>query len=376
VLALYRKYRKEMYKEQVQIGDPFSLSVSPIGKREDEVLSLLRELDVRKILIRIPSWKSSELDRFQKFSLPLFSQVRDVTLALLQNREDVIHPSRWGDFVEDVFFRFHSYSSFFEVGHAWNRTKWGVWNYKEYLRLVRPAKDLADKYRVKMVGPAVIDFEFHLYPPVLHEISFDKVTSLLYVDRTGAPERKQFGWDTPRKIALLKAVVDGSQRRRQDLWITEVNWPLRGTGKYSPASGRPTVSEEEQANYLVRYYILCVASGFVERVYWWQLVAPGYGLIDSRDREWRKRPSFHAMKTMVVHLRGSTFLKKMDHPQAELFSFFNGERDFVVCWTRESAVAHRFPRKIVTVIDRDGKKIPCSDNRIEINGSPKYVFFD
>lgn len=376
VLTLYRKYRKKMYKGQVQIDDPFSLSVSLHGGREDEIVSLLDEIDVRRTLIRIFSWESSGLAQCQRFSKLLFSRDKEVTLALLQNREDVISPSRWSSFLEDVFSRFHSHVSFFEVGHAWNRTKWGVWDYREYLRLARPAVHLAKKYGVKIVGPAVIDFEFHLYPAVLAEVNFDKISSLLYVDRMGAPEEKQFGWDTSKKIALLKAVVDGSAKRSQDLWITEVNWPLKGTGKYSPASGKPNVSEEEQADYLVRYYILCVCSGFVQRVYWWQLVAPGYGLVDSRGREWRKRPGFYAMKTMAAHLRGSTFLRKKDHPQAELFSFSRGEKNFVVCWSSNSAVTYRFPRKIVRVINRDGKEISCLENRVEIDGSPKYVFLD
>lgn len=376
VLSLYRKYRKQMYKRQVNLKDPFSLSVSPVEGREEEILALLDEIDVRKTLLRIPSWGGADLGPYERFSKLLFSRGKEVTLALLQNREDVLHPSRWTDFVEEVFSRFHTFSSFFEIGHAWNRTKWGVWDYKEYLRLARPAVALAQKYGARIVGPAVIDFEFHLYPAVLDELSYDKVSSLLYVDRMGAPERKQFGWDTSRKIALLKAVVDGCSERAQDVWITEVNWPLKGAGKYSPASGRPNVSETEQADYLVRYYILCVASGFVERVYWWQLVAPGFGLVDSRGKEWRRRPSFSSMKTMVAHLRGSTFLKKISHPQAEIFSFSKQGEDFAICWTKNSPVKYGFSRKILKVHSRNGKEIPCLRNQVEIDQSPKYVFLE
>lgn len=376
ILTLYRKYRKQMYKRQVDIEDPFSLSVSPVERREEKILALLDEIDIRKTLLRIPSWACADLSSYERFSKLLFSRGKEVTLALLQNREDVLYPSRWTDFVEEVFSRFHTFSSFFEIGHAWNRTKWGVWDYKEYLRLAHPAVALAKKYGAKIVGPAVIDFEFHLFPAVLDELSYDKVSSLLYVDRMGAPERKQFGWDTSRKIALLKAVADGCSEKAQDVWITEVNWPLEGTGKYSPASGRPNVSETDQADYLVRYYILCVASGFVERVYWWQLVAPGYGLIDSRGKEWRRRPSFSSMETMVAHLRGSTFLKKIPHSQAEIFSFSKQGKDFAVCWTKKSQVKYGFPRKILKVHSRDGKEIPCLRNRVEIDQSPKYVFLE
>jgi hypothetical protein len=278
--------------------------------------------------------------------------------------------------LEEVFSRFGGDASFFEVGHAWNRTKWGVWSYKEYLKLALPAVSLAEKHNVKLVGPAVIDFEFHLYPPVLDAIPFSKVSSLLYVDRMGAPENLQHGWDTSRKIALLKAVVDGSCGRKRDLWITEVNWPLKGAGKYSPASGKPNVSEEEQANYLVRYFILCLTSGLVERIYWWQLVAPGYGLIDSRKKEWRKRPSFYALKTMVSLLERSTFTGKIQHPEALIFSFCKGKNNFIVCWTQGAPCEHVFPRRIMGVLSCDGKEIPFKDDRIKIDGCPKYVFIE
>jgi hypothetical protein len=375
VLALYRRYRKSLYQKQVRLEKPFCVSVSPAEGKEEEILNLLREMGVQKTLLRIPSWERENLDCYERFAKWLFSHGVGLTAALLQNRGDVFDPRRWTDFLEDVFSRFSRTAGFFEIGHAWNRTKWGVWDYQEYLRLARPASVLAEKYQVKTVGPAVIDFEFHLYPPVLNKVSFDRISSLLYVDRMGAPENKQFGWNTPRKLALLKAIVDVVTKRKQGVWITEVNWPLKGTGKYSPASGKPNVSEEEQADYLVRYYVLCLASGFVERIYWWQLAAPGYGLVDSREHVWRKRPSFYALRTLIVQLQESMFLGRESHPEAVIFSFQRKEKEFVICWTTGPACRHRFSRDIDQVLSRDGQEITSDDNCVQVDGRPKYVFF-
>ena len=376
VLSLYRKYRKRMYNEPVRIGSPFALSVSPHKERAEEVVELLKETGIRKTLVRIPSWEMDKFDDFEWFFEVLNEEGFEITAALLQQRDDVLDLSKWKDYLEEVFSRFKKSASFFEVGHAWNRTKWGLWNYKEYLKLSGSAQELANKNGVKLVGPAVIDFEFHLYPPVLAKVSFDKVSSLLYVDRMGAPENKQSGWDTSKKVALLKAVIDGTSRQERDLWITEVNWPLKDTGKYSPAAGKPNVSEEEQADYMVRYYILCLASGFVERIYWWQLVAPGYGLVDSRPKEWRKRPGFYAMKTMAGFLDGSTFTGKVPHPQALIFFFQKENENFAACWTTGEACDYAFPGRILRVISRDGDEISVRDNWAKIDGSPKYVFFE
>jgi hypothetical protein len=375
ILKLYRRYWKNIYRAPVSLGSPFAVSVSPTGERDDEVIENLKATGVRQTLVRIPSWEKEDLTRYEGFLKRLKQEQFDVTLALLQRREDVVSLPSWVRFLEDVFSGLAACCSAVEVGHAWNRTKWGVWDYTEYLDLARPAVDLAKKHGVKLVGPAVIDFEFHLYPPTLRVLPFDRVSSLLYVDRQGAPESRQFGWDTSRKIALLKAVVDASVWGSRDIWVTEVNWPLQGTGKFSPASGRPNVTEEEQADYLVRYFVLCLATGHIEKIFWWQLVAPGYGLIDSREMAWRRRPSFKAFQTMVRVLDQSLFKGKTEKGEGRIFSFSRGEDSLAVCWTTGAPYEFLFPGRVKRVLGRDGQEKSFSSGRIRIEGSPIYVFF-
>ena len=110
-------------------------------------------------------------------------------------------------------------------------------------------------------------------------VRFDAVSALLYVDRRGAPENAQAGFDTVDKVVLLKAIAETAKNAAGRVWITEVNWPL-WEGPHSPAGKSVSVDEESQADYLVRYYLLALGTGLVERVFWWQLVARGYGLID------------------------------------------------------------------------------------------------
>ncbi len=380
-LKLYRKYRKFQYREKVRITDPFAVAVSPLGDRNEEVVALLEELGVSKTLVRIASWEMDQFDEIEALLILLKKRGTGIIFAVLQQRDDVLFPEKWEAFLDEAFSRFHKFSPYFEIGHAWNRTKWGVWDYTEYLSLAEKAVTSAEKHDVKLVGPAVIDFEFHLYPPVLKKIPFDVASSLLYVDRMGAPETYQAGWDTSKKLALLRATVDVCLEERP-LWITEVNWPLKNTGKYSPASGKPNVTEDEQADYLVRYYVLCLATGFVERIYWWQLVAPGYGLIVSREEPWRKRPSFFAFKTMVSMLKDSEFQGTIPHPMAEIFVFHRDGENFVVVWTKDESNWGKFlaldsflPGQVDRVVGRDGEDIPVQDGQIEINGSPKYVFY-
>ncbi len=374
-LFLYWKYRQELYTKTVFLEDCFAVSVSMEETREKtkRIISSLKELGVAHTLFRLPSWEKEKMERFLELAEILDGEGFSLTLALLQCRRDVLDSGRWKEFLEEVFYRFKGLVSFFEIGHAWNRTKWGLWSWKEYLKLMEPASELSSRKGVKLVGPAVIDFEFHLYPPLLSRYSFDKVSSLLYVDRGGAPENTQFGWDTSRKVALLKAIVDSCRGGPKDLWVTEVNWPLRGTGPYSPASGKPNVSEEEQANYLVRYYVLTLATGLVERVYWWQLAAPGYGLVDNRGDGWRKRPSYLALKTLIDLLKDSRFLKKIPHPEAYIFVFSKNDHILAVAWRKAGGGKVDFPFEVKQIVTRDGQVKPARFRKIFIDTSPCYL---
>jgi hypothetical protein len=373
-LRLYRRYMETMHRTPVEVGTPFAVSCSPAGARNDEVVESLKATGIRRTLVRIPSWERDGLKRYEAFLRLLRGEGLEVVGALLQRRDDVLEPRSWAGFLADVFSGFSALCSHFEVGHAWNRTKWGVWDYREYIALAQAAVPLAAKSGAKLVGPAVIDFEFHLYPPTLRAVAFDKVSSLLYVDRTGAPEKAQFGWTTAKKVTLWKAVVDTACREPKDCWITEMNWPLLGAGEYSPAPGKPCVTEEDQANYLVRYFVICLASGLVERIYWWQLAAPGYGLIDSRGEEWRKRPSYFALRQMVRALEGSRFEGKAPAAGAEVFWFRRGDRRFAVCWTRRGEVYHELSAVPRQIVGRDGEERPAGTARIRVGERPQYVY--
>jgi hypothetical protein len=383
ILRRYARTWRTMYAAPVAFRSPFACAVSEAGPRNVETVALLKQSGAGATLVRVPSWERDDLGRHERFVRLLREAGFEVTVALLQRREDVLDPAAWRSFLEEICARFAGLASALEVGHAWNRTKWGVWDHREYVRLAEPAFEIVPRHGLRLIGPAVIDFEFHLYPVTLPKLPFETVTSLLYVDRMGAPENAQFGWTTPRKLALLRAVVDACRpgSPRTPLWITEFNWPLAGTGPWSPAAGRPNVSEEEQADFLVRYGVLVLASGLAEKVFWWQLVAPGYGLVDSREAPWRKRPAFAAFRTLVSRLDGATFEGARGDARKDKvrsFLFRRGGESFAVAWAVGGSAELDFDRPVRRVIGRDGGEEPgrAGARRITIDGSPRYVVFD
>lgn len=130
------------------------------------------------------------------------------------------------------------------------------------------------------------------------------MSAQLYVDRRGAPENKQFGFDTLSKINFYSLIMRASRKSDNKLYITEVNWPLKEMKEWAPAQGKCMVSESLQASYLVRYYLMMLASGKVEKCYWHQLVAPGYGLVNNLGGELLKRDAYYCYKFLIKIFAG------------------------------------------------------------------------
>ena len=130
---------------------------------------------------------------------------------------------------------------------------------------------------------------------------WDAVAASLYVDRRGSSRNKQAGiFDLRKKIDMLIACLCCSKKIKRRLWITEVNWPLADQGVYSPCSEDLCVDENEYATYMREYIEDVWRDGKVERIYWWQLVAKGFGLIDvNDDGTLRRRPAYDVYKKIL-----------------------------------------------------------------------------
>ncbi|MDH3688849.1 MAG: hypothetical protein OEU36_05145 [Gammaproteobacteria bacterium] len=287
-----------------EVKDFVGLSIAPDPKYDDASYDMVHELGVRELLVRVPTWDPKALDDVQRL-VERYPRHRFL-VNILQNRDSILNPDQWRENLHTIFNRLGAVSSDFQIGNAINRTKWGLNHSGEYLRLLEIAEQVrAECPNVRLVGSSVIDFE----PLVtlrtllnLRDYRLDAVSSLLYVNRRGSPFARQYGiFDLKRKLRLIYAMVSVSNRAQKRLWITEVNWPLLDTKPYTPNSGHPrsTVDEETQARYLKQYYRIAHRTGFVEKVYWWQLINPGYGLVDHRCGTLRKYPAYYALKEII-----------------------------------------------------------------------------
>jgi len=286
-------------KRRIDTSKFFAMAVC-LGKDADLQVELIQELGVKNLLIRIPLWDVQYIESYITF----IERFKDcsITINIMQDREHIEDRSLLAHKLNVIFCNLHDKVDYFQVGTTINRAKWGFFSVDEYLDFYTIAQEIAYNCQdVKLIGPSVIDFEYHYNAHALfsqRHYNFDGISSLLYVDRRGAPEFRQMGFNLFSKIRLLASMMNLSQKTAQKLFITETNWPLSNTAPYAPTSEKECVSEEDYADFMLRYYLIALATKQVDAVFWHQLIANGYGLVDVREEN-RKRVAFEYLKVLI-----------------------------------------------------------------------------
>ena len=383
VWSRYRELKADLYSKPV-LWSGTGIAVRPWPDNPSGLLGSLDQLGVKRVLIRLHTWQSEHDDELA-LARELHRRGFELAFSLPQNRELVRDRGRWRAAITQIFELFSDLGRHYQVGQAINRSKWGIWNYAEYMELVQDASViLRQNPRVELMGPAVIDYELFRTAGIVNVpwdgVFFEILASLLYVDRRGAPENRQMGFDTVDKVLQVKAIAETGKSCSGRSWITEVNWPL-WEGPHSPAGKTVSVDEQRQADFLARFYLLALATGAVERVYWWQAIARGYGLmyVDT-EGTLVQRPGFHALATLHNQLEESVFQGPLrTRVPGNLYRFRSHSGDAVVVgWTSDSStMTVNLPRPVARIVDRDGHETGIPDGRdMTINGSPRYFWLE
>ncbi len=291
------KQRSDSWKDFMGIGVALQSCDGPSLAHEIE------KLGVRQVLLRFPLWEMNRLEEHWELvdSLPDCEFV----LCLMQDRQHILDHDLWRKNLNAIVSRFWPRIRSYQIGQGINRSKWGILSCDEFLAFASVAEEIRSEYPgIDFVGPSVLDFEpIPFIRSVIHGfgIYWDVVGCSLYVDRRGCPRNRQLLiFDLKQKIYHFVACVMCANRANRRFWITEVNWPLENQSPYAPTSEKECVSEEDAGKYLRRYYEDAWESGLTERVYWWQLVSKGFGLIDvNDDGTLRYRSSYDEFKKLL-----------------------------------------------------------------------------
>jgi hypothetical protein len=344
-----KNLKAEVWTRPVEMSGRIGLSCNLEPDRFEKERRWLEPLGELPLMVRLYHHESEANQRFAMEAVrKLQAEGHRVTVALVQDRNAVLYPKKWQTFVDRAGGALSGFVEGFEVGHAINRVKWGVWNYAEYAGLMQAFENWSQRYpQVPLSGPAGIDFEFPRILPLLDQLPegmrWSSFSHHMYVDRRGAPENRQSGYDTVDKLAMARAAARVHPNCDERVVVSEVNWPLLGTGVWSPVGSPyqspgerhndPSVDEETYADYMRRYILLALCSGMADRVYWWNLAAHGFGLIDDRDPGgWRPRPAYHAFKALVEQMRGSRYIRRHRSNREMILDFEGGAGNFTIQW--------------------------------------------
>lgn len=347
-LILIRFIMALFEKKEVKTDNFFGMGIT-IGTDK----KLVDELGVKELLIRLPL---SDIENLQKYKT-FIEQFEDynILVNIMQDRRHVEDKTLLKKSINSIFETLPIKE--YQIGNAINRKKWAFFTMDEYLIFYKTVQDIRDeKFKeIKLIGSSVIDFEYHFSLRTLfnfYKIHYDTFSTLLYVDRRGSPENSQMGLDLVKKIKLLYAMVSLSPKSSNKIIITETNWPISNTAPYAPTSEKECVSLEDYALYMVQYYLLSLSTGMIEKVYWHQLIAPGYGLVDNREGL-EKYPAFEAYKTMFDLLKDAKLLSFGFSDEIKQMKFEKIDEIIEIIWSKNGAFEKQGLDKLLNIY---GKK--------------------
>ena len=340
-----------------------------------ELIEMINELAVNNILVRIPLADFDNIEKYISFLKKL--QGKDVLVCILQDREHIEEKYLTKQRLDYIFSNLYDEVKTFQIGNSINRKKWAFVSIDEYFSFFKIAYDLKnDKFpKIKLLGGNIIDFDLPFFArSIFHfkSIFYDGIATQLYVDRRGSPEEKQLGFNTVSKIKAYAALASTSRKTSNELYITEVNWPLKGKRGWSP-SAEYLIEESLQARYMIRYYLLMLASGKVKKCYWHQLVAPGYGLVNNLDGEIKKRDAYFCFKHLIKILSGG-YTKKFIQ-EKNLFCLIVEKEETIIeaVWSSDGNATFK-SKPCQQIFDIRGKTIETKNSpNIEITGEVIFI---
>ncbi|HWB05320.1 MAG TPA: endo-1,4-beta-xylanase [Verrucomicrobiales bacterium] len=152
--------------------------------------------------------------------------------------------------------------------------------------------------------------------------------------------------------SLRRLLAAHQQKPDIPLWITEIGWQ-------APVKAAP-LKEAQQAQLLVKTYILSLAQGF-EKVFWFEARGPAYGKGTDHGiirADWTPRPALTAMKTMTATLgKAPQYMGWVDIEGSYGFLFDNAGKKVLVAWSpagKASKLAFDSP---MSVTDLQGSEV-------------------
>lgn len=382
------------------------------------VIAQLRELGIKQVRL---DFTYGDLTSFNaRFLHALIAENFTITLHTIQpfaaakNMQNPAEQVIWRGFLQGVLNTFGGQIKQIEIGTTINRKRWAGYTFDGFLAAWDIAHTLIKgeikAHNITLLGPNIQDFEPFYNISLLKTLKAnnqlpDIHSNNLFVERVSEPERFdhrifKYRWATIFKYNLIKKARI-LQKIGQDFGVprtisSAAFWAIYRIERLLENGA------QKQADYLTRYFTLLAASGALQQANWGAFVCHREGLIDDglSDAEYpalerityyknvdgalanfRRRPSFFAMQTVIKWLSGAQYLGAISTSNGlEIHQFSNHEKRIDIAWTINGKTA--FLADIYTemtlqsaqILHRDGGAL--SKNLELITESPIYLIWN
>ena len=277
----------------------------------------------------------------------------------------------WAGYVSEMATRYKGTITYWEV---WNEPNIPhFWQFPpdpvQYTRLLKITSEAIRKADpdAKIVGGVTSGTDIEFIRKML-ENGAGKYMDIVSVHpyQLAAPDEEDSAVQLPRS-GELRNLLD---KYNPDLgiWYTECGWPTTGG-----------FTEKKQSEYLVKYFIMTLGEGIVDKVYWFNLddwgprgsSTGGHWGITFMDHS--PKPSFLAFHVMMDLLKDydSAGSWETGKPAVIGYVFKKDQEEIYVGWSPKGSCIVPSPGKKSLMIDLYGRVSPAP-GYVEMTGSPVY----
>lgn len=217
------------------------------------------------------------------------------------------------------------------------------------------------------------------------------IQSYPYGYREGITEAKS----VPEHLDTMFENIDKIREKHnidKPVAFTEMGWASEFSGHVGNWWAEE-ITDEQQARYITRYYIMCTEHDYVKNIYLYAFQDAGYADIDPEYRFgivdfWANpKPAYYSYYTMVKILKDAHFTERVSNEAnsgsglvypnyAYRFRDETRNMNIVACWNAnndDTSLTVTSPEEITVVDSYGNTETVASGSSITINGDVKYI---
>jgi len=183
------------------------------------------------------------------------------------------------------------------------------------------------------------------------------------------PPDSRHRWANLPRARTIRSLLDRSGGRDVSIWYTECGWSTIGE-----------VTEEKQVENLVKYYVVTLAEGLVEKIYWFNLTDWGPrgsstgGHFGLAYQDHSPKPSLLAYYVVMENLKDfdSASIWNTGVRDTSGFVFTRGEERIYVAWSKKGEEIITIPEGCKKAINVYGREKELDSKQIKLNLMPVY----